>query len=85
VVWRLLSTSTGKDRVVHGSELRAHRRHISHLRWRLWRRGFILREQRSNATRPRPATEYIILDVATKRVLAEQLSLEDAEMWVEER
>ena len=70
---------------MHGSELRAHRRRISHLRWRLWRRGFILREQRSTGTRPRPATGYMLLDAATKRVLAEQLSLEDTEKWVEER
>jgi hypothetical protein len=69
---------------VHGSELRAHRRRISHLRWRLWRHGFNLRQHRSNAALPRQATGYMLLDAATKRVVAEQLSLEDAEKWVEE-
>jgi hypothetical protein len=55
-----------------------------HLRWRLWRRGFMLREQRANGAKLPGSRAYMIVDTESKRILADNLSLEAAERWVDD-
>jgi hypothetical protein len=68
---------------VHGAKLHGYRQRIKHFRWRLWRRGFILHIQTSRTGTARQATTYTILDAQTRPVVADNLSLEEAEQRVE--
>lgn len=70
--------------MVDESEPRTDRQDLGTLRRRLRRQGLVLSKSHVRRTAPDQPPGYTIRDAQTKLVLAEDLTLEEVELWLDE-